>query len=583
LRDGWIRSFGTASVVLAISCGSNSANPADAASSGGNPPVGTGDNAALGEANAPGDDSGAGGNDGGNNPPSNGSPDGSVNTDAGDDAGSAMGTDARPPIVDARTPEAGPRPPPGPVTNTVGVDPTMPSATPVPDDFLGVSTEWTTMLTYLGNSQGQMRPEVVRLLRNFEDEGHHVVMRLGGNSADRTYWAHMPSGLIGGKVPIHLVAAHFSTIADLHRQLPSTRMIIGLNLVLNDPNDAAQIAGAVLAQLPVDSLMAFELGNEPDLYSNPSGNRRGSNYNFSTYNQEVDAFHDGVLAALPATPALPATRFAAPALAGGAWLGNMKGFFQSETTRLTLATTHVYAGSICSGTASIAAADLLTDTSTVRIANTYAPHVRDAHGAGLTYRMAEMNTASCAGIDGVSNVYASALWTADIAFQFAAIGMDGLNFHTPGNAPVNYYAVFDTPSTGLDVRPLYYGMRLFSLGTAQKGRLVPVTVTGSARVKAWATLGSDNAVRVVLINEDLTGNDSVKLQVPARSGAASLIRLVASGIGAKTGVSLGMQTWDGSTDGAPVGALTSEALANDGAGNFVVPLPALHAVVVTVP
>jgi hypothetical protein len=468
------------------------------------------------------------------------------------------------------------------VTNTVGIDPTMPSATPVPDDFLGVSTEWSTMLTYLGNGQGQVRPEVVRLLRNFEDEGHHVVVRVGGNSADRTYWTHMPSGMIGGKVPVHVVPANISTFADLHTQLPSTRMIIGLNLVLNDPSDAAQIAGAFLSQVSVDSLMAFELGNEPDLYAN-GANRRGSNYNFAMYHQEVDAFHDEILAALPASPALPATRFAAPALAGGGWLGNLAGFLQSETTRLTLATTHVYAGSICSGAATIAATDLLTDAATMRIASTYAPHVRDAHAAGLTYRMAEMNTASCAGIDGVSNVFASALWTTDIAFQFATVGMDGINFHTPGNAPANYYAVFDTPSAGLDVRPLYYGMRLFSLGTAKKGRLLPVTVKGSARVEAWATLGSDNAARVVLINEDLTGNDSVKLQVPGRTGAASLVRLTASAIDAKKGLSLGTQTWDGSTDGAPMGTLTSEPLTNDGSGNFVVPLPALHAVVVTVP
>jgi hypothetical protein len=182
----------------------------------------------------------------------------------------------------------------------------------------------------------------------------------------------------------------------------------------------------------------------------------------------------------------------------------------------------------------------------------------------------------------VSNVYATALWSIDVAFQLASIGIDGINFHTPGNKPGDAYAAFDT-LCGLSVRPLYYGMRVFSLATAQEGRLLPVTATGSARVRSWATLGSDGAVRVVLVNEDPSGNDSVKLQVPGKTGAASLVRLSAASLDATCGLSLGMQTWDGSLDGKPVGSLATEALANDGSGAFVVPLPALEAVVVTVP
>jgi hypothetical protein len=528
------------------------------------------------------------------------------------DAG-AVANDAGPTCLvcagDGATPLVGP-PMPGPVTNTVAVDPSQPAAAPVPDDFLGISVEWATLFSYLGGPQGGIEPEVAQLVRNFEDEGHHLVLRVAGNSGDRTYWAHKPPGLIGGYAPVQLGAFDMSLLADWHARLPGSRFIIGLNLVLDDPNDSAVVVQNLLAQVPLDAMMSFEIGNEPDLYAH-DGNRP-STYNYATYKQEFEAFHDGLLGALAgdasapdastgdastadasmadasaqadgSTPVVPPTLFSAPDLSNHKWYPDMPAFFSAETNRLTLATTHQYASSSCPGVKdNVAPSALLSDCATVAFASPFPSLVQAAHAAGLKYRMDEMNSIPHGGVWGVSNLYAAALWSIDVAFQLASIGMDGINFHTPGNKPADAYAVFDT-LCGLSIRPLYYGMRVFSLGTAQQGRLVPVTATGSARVRAWATLGSDGAVRVVLVNEDLTGNDSVALQVPGKTGAASLVRLSAAGLDATCGLSLGMQTWDGSLDGKPVGSLATEPLANDGSGGFTVPLPALEAVVVTLP
>ena len=52
-------------------------------------------------------------------------------------------------------------------------------------------------------------------------------------------------------------------------------------------------------------------------------------------------------------------------------------------------------------------------------------------------------------------------------------------------------------------------------------------------------------------------------------------------LSAKTGITLGTQTWDGSTDGTPMGTAASETLTVQG-GAIAVPLPALDAAVVTV-
>jgi hypothetical protein len=58
------------------------------------------------------------------------------------------------------------------------------------------------------------------------------------------------------------------------------------------------------------------------------------------------------------------------------------------------------------------------------------------HGKPL--RVAEMNTISNSGRDGVSNVFAAALWTLDASLEVAAAGGVGVNFHQ--GAGQNLYA-----------------------------------------------------------------------------------------------------------------------------------------------
>jgi hypothetical protein len=178
--------------------------------------------------------------------------------------------------------------------------------------------------------------------------------------------------------------------------------------------------------------------------------------------------------------------------------------------------------------------------------------------------MGEMNSVSCGGAAGVSDVYASALWIADVSMQLASAGVDGVNFH--GGAPpggVSYYAPFVLDAAGAPiVRPVYYGMRLVSLVTAAHGRLLPATVgTTAATVEAFATVGDDGAVRVLVLRLGEGGPDTVHLAVGAGAPShATLVRLRAPSLTSSTGLSLGGQTWDGSTDGTPAGTLEEETL-----------------------
>jgi hypothetical protein len=369
-------------------------------------------------------------------------------------------------------------------------------------------------------------------------------------------------------VTIDIGQLHLSTLAAL-AEILDIQLVLGLNLALDDPEVAASLVNAVYAAIPRERIQAFELGNEPDLYFYDS-HHRGFGYGWNAYIADMEAFREGIEALVP-----PDAPFAAPSLANRSWLGNMGSFCTKEKDNLALVTTHIYPFTDCYDLAPGPEA-LLTDYATSGISASYRPVAEAAHAAGMACRMDEINSVSCGGADGVSNVHASALWGADIAFQLASAGLDGLNFHTPSN-----YAVFNFDQSGFpDVRPLYYGMRLFSLATASRGRLLPVKIKVPSKVHAWATLGEDGYVRVALINLNLSGNVNVSLRVPGRSESASLLRLSAPSLRSRYGLSLGGFTWDGSTDGNPLGMPVSEQVAYN-SGSYSVPMHALDAVIVT--
>ncbi len=75
-----------------------------------------------------------------------------------------------------------------------------------------------------------------------------------------------------------------------------------------------------------------------------------------------------------------------------------------------------------------------------------------------------MNSASCEGAKGVSDTFASALWALDTMFNFAKVGVQGVNFHM---LPGSNYELFTPSQTSSGswqafVHPEYYGLTLFA-------------------------------------------------------------------------------------------------------------------------
>jgi len=216
---------------------------------------------------------------------------------------------------------------------------------------------------------------------------------------------------------------------------------------------------------------------------------------------------------------------------------------------------------------------LLTDSSSVQQAQTMKPYADETNAAGLPFYIGEGNSVSCGGMPGVSNTFAATLWSVDFLFNLASIGVKGMNFHGGSGAAytaINYKAQSDTVP---DVRPLYYGLWFFSQIARNQPKIIVPTVTSSnALIKVWPVVDKKGTTSVVVIHKDLksTGPASVSVKPTTRLNSSAQLYVLQSrdGVNATYGISFAGQTFDGSTDGSPVGQQISTKITPDAAGTY---------------
>ena len=430
----------------------------------------------------------------------------------------------------------------------------------IPADFLGISYEKNALVEphfKPGNSV------LVNLHRNLGPG----TLRLGGNKVELTRWqADAPASL---DKSTGLAVIGRSTLDDLYGFLQATdwKCLHGVNLAGNQPEASADEAAYAL-KVGSASVLAFEVGNEPNLYLNHDLRKNG--YDCQTYLPEataaikvIRARNPGILLAGPAT-ARRTDHWFEDAVAG------LKG-------QLTIGTSHLYAlsgGSTNPKSANFPSiANLLLPATMAKDAAMVDEHLAAAKAAGMRYRLAECNSVSNGGRAGVSDTFVSALWATDFIFSIAEHGADGLNFHC--NLKPGSYSPLSWSKTqgGYVVHPLYYAMLAFK--EAGHGKILPTAVKCAANVTAHATLGADGKIRVLLTNKDLAQDVVAHLATGRHKG--NVVRLSAASPDAKTGITFAGATT--ATDGKWT-AKKSEAVAG-GAADLTVALPAGSAAVVT--
>ncbi len=361
----------------------------------------------------------------------------------------------------------------------------------------------------------------VQLVRTLGARG---VIRIGGNTADyASYSATAPaiSTPYGSRV-------NDASLQELGSFLQATgwQLIWVLNLGSGSVADAIAEAGAVV-RAAGGKLLAFEIGNEPDLFAHEKHRRPG--YSYGAWLQDYRRYK----AALRTR--FPHIAFAGPDVAGSTdWVTR---FAADEGGDAAILTHHYYRErqSPSSTIGKLLAPDpkLQPQLDALRAAS---------RSCGKPYRICEVNSFSGGGRPGVSDTMAAALWALDYMFTLAANGCSGVNMETGVNQLgfISPYSPVGDDEHGLySARPEYYGLLAFSL--AAKGYLVETNLDGGASgVKVYAAQSEKGAISLTLINKTATGAlVNIECDQHSDDDRASLIRLLAPAIDAREGITLG--------------------------------------------
>lgn len=390
---------------------------------------------------------------------------------------------------------------------------------PIPRDFLGLGYEISSVAI-----PGLLSPQdrtYVQLVRTLSPEG---VIRIGGNTSDDNAF-FKPGG--------PAVSAPKGTVVDSAslRQLgafldaTNWRLIWGLNLGSAGVQQAVAEAEAVVS-VARDKLLAFQIGNEPDLFGNGTAHRpRG--YSYDDFLKEFRRYKAAIRAKLPHAP------FAGPDAAGSTdWVVR---FAADEGTDLKLLTHHYYRQ--CVGPS--ATLDKL-----LHIDPKLAPELAALRAASLKsripYRICEANSFCGGGQPGVSDTFGAALWVLDFMFLLANAGCAGVNIETGVNQlgfVSSYSPIRRREGGGYLAMPVYYGMLAFA--QAGKGRCVAVNCDAAgANVTAYAAAWR-TGLSVTVINKERSIDAEVNLSIPKNLDRAVVLRLSAPSLQSKEGVTLG--------------------------------------------
>ncbi|HWF72348.1 MAG TPA: glycosyl hydrolase family 79 C-terminal domain-containing protein [Solirubrobacteraceae bacterium] len=484
----------------------------------------------------------------------------------------------------ASTRTAAPAPPPPQAVVTVRP---VTRGRPVPSGFVGLSVEYRALLSYLGTNPSAINPVFVRLLKNLSP-GQAPVLRVGGDSTDWTWWPvpkmRQPPGITYDLTPTWLSVARSLALAT------GAHYILGINLEANIPKIETAETNALVSGIGRPHVTALELGNEPELYSKLGWYRQGSsyitgrpaNYDFDGFTREFSSFRSAV-SSVPV---------AGPSTGSFWWLTRLPQFLAAEP-RLGMVTVHSYWLNRCLKTPALpgypTVAHLLNPHPPSRLAGALARFAALAHGRGVPIRVDEMNSVTCGGEPGVSDVFASALWALNALFEAASDGVDGVNIHTfPGTANQLFSFTNAAGHWAAAVRPEYYGLLMFAQAVPPGSKLLTLVQQHTGQTRAWATVGRDGYTRIVLINDSLTQAGSALVRTSTVGEPATLERLLAPGASATTGItidgqSFGTETQTGSLTGA-TSTLTLPAPTGPGPiASYAVSMPAASAALLTIP
>lgn len=332
------------------------------------------------------------------------------------------------------------------------------------------------------------------------------VLRVGGTHVDHTAWA--PSGAGAGQAAVS--RADLDVFAGYIHSL-GWKVIYGLNLATATAAEAAD-EGRYAAEVLGDALLAFELGNEPDLYVTHSD--RPAGYGYADFLREWRQHAAALRAVVHHAPICGPGAF-------HAWQEYALPFAKDEGGEISLLTQHYYRMSGKRPGATLAS--LLDGMPALfeEIEALVAAAARSGVPGG--FRLVEANTFVGGGLPGVSDRAVSALWAIELALRGAQVGMAGVNFQIGPAAHSNSPIAMGPGPHVSDLRPELYGMLL--VAGIGEGRMLGVRGVPPAGLSTYAIETADGQRHVVLNNMTDTAASSVTVEFATGSSMATSLLL----------------------------------------------------------
>ncbi len=404
----------------------------------------------------------------------------------------------------------------------------------MPLDFVGLSYEVLQLvdLNFFSTKN-------TGLIRAFRELSPHGVLRLGGNSSEFGYWKPRPDSpepphpkvreVIGepkaNYYPVTAEAVH--NLAEF-LQATGWTCIYGIGMGTNTPARAAEEA-AFVAQVLGAKLQYFQIGNEADLFARHL--RDPKTWSAKTYLDEWLSMAHAI------ATRVPNAKFGMPDVASQIdWLMEIAGTWTSipNPPRVTTLTHHYYFGGPATNPA-VNIPNLMMPATMAKVQANADTATAAADKVGARVRMTEGNTCYRGGKPGVSDVFASALWSADYSLLLASNNYSGINLHggtgksvansvggsLPGDAlleqqgatpaeiaahPHPFYTPIATFGTEYKLEPVARGLQF--AGSLSGGRLFKIELTSKLQASGinatgYAAAMPDGQRSAIVLNKDL--------------------------------------------------------------------------------
>lgn len=407
----------------------------------------------------------------------------------------------------------------------------------VPTNFIGTSWEMNDSLFNQQWAPGAGATSLAALLNRLGPG----VLRIGGASSDGTY------------VP---TPDRITQLTGFMATVPNWGLVFGLNLCANTPSAQATVGQEVVAGFP---RAVIQFGNEPDNYPTTCA-RAGNNYGPSNYLTDWATYQTALQAVAPGAAV------SGPDIAStDSWLSP---FLVAQGTTAVALTRHFYP--VCPNTNPSDTIPLLFMSDRLYPKRLAPADVALAASYSLPIRMTETNSVCAGGINGISNVLASATWGTEYMMQLISAGYAGIDFHSGRVATLFYTPFVQNGDLTYTPQPLYYAMLM--VAQIEGMRALPVTASVPfTTMPVQAYVDSSGHVWFLAVNKNLTQPAALTINQAGAWTQQSVLTLTGASATAAT-VTLGGASVDNEGNWAPTPVIVARGTP--------VPIPPASAVLV---